>query len=260
MARVHSPGYPNMSLPKAIAAVRKIFSADRRNPIDRVVAAKHIGYSGQSGASDKALASLAHYGLTEKTGKGEIKVSQLAVDIIHPESPSQEAASLMRAGFNPQVFKDIYQRFDGHHVSEDALRSYLVRENFQDIAINPVMNSFYETCRFLEQEKAFESGSAGGNLDAESDQSSDDRTNEMNDTATIERPNPPAPKGRETPAAPSTLNRIDMDIKGNQVHLNALLDLNGLSALEKKIKALKILLEVHDDETGEDNEDENNGL
>src|SRR3546814_2087386 len=75
-----------------------------------------ICYSGQSGASDKALASLAHYGLTEKTGKGEIKVSQLAVDIIHPESPSQEAASLMRAGFNPQVFKDIYQRFDGHHV------------------------------------------------------------------------------------------------------------------------------------------------
>src|SRR3546814_13591947 len=100
MARVHSPGYPNMSLPKAIGAVRKIFSADRRNPIDRVVAAKHIGYSGQSGASDKALASLAHYGLTEKTGKGEIKVSQLAVDIIHPESPSQEAASLMRAGLD----------------------------------------------------------------------------------------------------------------------------------------------------------------
>src|SRR3546814_15110941 len=89
--------------------------------------------------------------------------------------------------FNPQVFKDIYQRFDGHHVSEDALRSYLVRENFQDIAINPVMNSFYETCRFLEQEKAFESGGAGGNLDAESDQSSDDRPNDMNDTATIER-------------------------------------------------------------------------
>src|SRR3546814_12116870 len=122
MARVHSPGYPNMSLPKAIGAVRKIFSADRRNPIDRVVAAKHIGYSGQSGASDKALASLAHYGLTEKTGKGEIKVSQLAVDIIHPESPSQEAASLMRDGFNPQVFKDIYQRFDGHQVRSEKRR------------------------------------------------------------------------------------------------------------------------------------------
>src|SRR3546814_15023144 len=76
------------------------------------------------------------------------------------------------------------------------------------MTINPVMNSFYETCRFLEQEKAFESGGAGGNLDAESDQSSDDRTNDMNDTATIERPNPPAPKGRETPAAPSALNQI----------------------------------------------------
>src|SRR3546814_14121419 len=123
----------------------------------------------------------------------------------------------MRAGFNPQVFKDIYQRFDGHHVSEDALRSYLVRENFQDIAINPVMNSFYETCRFLEQEKAFESGGAGGNLDAESDQSSDDRTNDMNDTATIERPNHPAPKGRETPAAPSALKERKSVVEGKSV-------------------------------------------
>src|SRR3546814_14474407 len=117
------------------------------------------------------------------------------------------------------------------------------------MTINPVMNSFYETCRFLEQEKAFASGGAGGNLDAESDQSSDDRTNDMNDTATIERPNPPAPKGREPPAAPSALNRLAMDIKGNPVHLNAMLDLTGLAALEKKIKAAKLLQEVHDEET-----------
>ncbi len=157
MPRVHSPGYPNMSLPKAIAAARKIFDADRRNPIDRAVAAKHMGYSGPSGASDKALASLAHYGLTEKTGKGEIKVSQLALDIIHPEKPEHKPRALFEAGFKPQVFKDLKERFGGH-VSEEALRSYLIRENFQNIAINPVMNAYFETCRFLEQEKAIESG------------------------------------------------------------------------------------------------------
>src|SRR3546814_14007773 len=96
----------------------------------------------------------------------------------------------------------------------------------------------------LEQEKAFESGGAGGNLDAESDQSSDDRTTDMNDTATIERPNPPAPKGRETPAAPSALDRIAMDLQRNHVHLNALLDLNELAALEKRSEESRIGKEV----------------
>lgn len=158
-----------MSLPKAINGARKIFDADRRSPIDRVVAAKHLGYAGQSGASDKALASLAHYGLTEKTGKGEIRVSQLAIDIIHPDpkNVSDKARALLEAGMKPQVFKDLHDRF-GLHVSEDALRSYLIRSNFQNIAINPVINSYLETCRFLEQEKAFESGGIGGESGADS--------------------------------------------------------------------------------------------
>lgn len=167
MARAQSPGYPNMSLPKAIATVQKIFAADRRNPIDREVAAKHIGYSGLSGASDKSLASLAHFGLTEKTGKGEVRVSQLAVDIIHPDKPSDRTKALYEAGFKPQIFKDLRDRFSGGHVSEDALKSYLIRENFLDRAIAPVTQAYLETCRFLEQEKAFESGGAGGADDSE---------------------------------------------------------------------------------------------
>ena len=70
MTRTNSPPHPSMSLPKAIDAVGKIFAADRRNPIDRDVAARHIGYTGKNGASDKALAGLTHFGLVEKVGKG----------------------------------------------------------------------------------------------------------------------------------------------------------------------------------------------
>ncbi|WP_143324162.1 hypothetical protein [Caulobacter sp. X] len=157
MARAQSPGYPNASLPKAIQSIRQIFDADRRNPIDREVAAKHIGYSGSSGAADKAIATLAHFGLTEKVGKGEVRVSQLAVDIIHPDKPEDRKKSLFQAAFSPQIFKDIYDRF-GAHVSEGALESYLKRENFLDRAIGPVTKAYLETCRFLEQEKAFEGG------------------------------------------------------------------------------------------------------
>lgn len=161
MARQHSPSYPNMPLSKAISAVQKIFDADRQAPVDRAVAAKHIGYSGQSGASDKALASLAHYGLLEKAGKGETRVTQLAVDILHPDTPAERRSALRKAGLNPGIFQEIYDRYDGRLPSEEALRSYLLRANFQNIAINPVIHSFGETFRFLEQEKAFESGGAG---------------------------------------------------------------------------------------------------
>lgn len=180
MARSNSPGYPNMSLPKAISAVRKMFDADRRNPIDRITAAKHIGYAGQSGASDKALGSLSHYGLVERTGKGELRVSQLAVDIIHPDptTAGSEARALWQAGMNPQVFKDLRARFPGQ-VSEESLRSYLVREGFNNVAIAPVMNSFFETFRFLEQYKDFESGSAGG------ENGSDSEVPEVDDRKTI---------------------------------------------------------------------------
>jgi len=168
MARQHSPGYPNMALSKAISAVQKIFDADRQAPVDRVVAAKHIGYSGQSGASDKALASLAHYGLLEKAGKGETRVTQLAVDILHPESSAARRAALREAGLNPGIFQEIYDRYDGRLPSEEALRSYLLRANFQNVAINPVVNSYSETFRFLEQEKAFESGGMGAGSSADS--------------------------------------------------------------------------------------------
>jgi hypothetical protein len=166
MARVHSPGYPNMALPKAITAVRKIFDADRRNPIDRGVAAKHIGYSGPSGAADKALASLAHYGLVEKAGKGELRVTQLAMDILHPDKPQDRKKALVEAGLAPAIFAELRERF-GSHFSEGALESYLLRANFQNVAIRPVIRSFMETCSYLEQEKAFESG-------GESDESSAD--------------------------------------------------------------------------------------
>jgi hypothetical protein len=167
MARVHSPGYPQFGLPKALVSVKRIFDADRRSAIDRGAAAKHIGYSGPSGAADKALATLAHFGLVEKAGKGELKVSQLAVDIIAPDTTESRKAALVDAAFTPQIFADLRERF-GTHFSETALESYLLRANFQNIAIRPVIKSYSETCSFLEQEKAFESGGTGAKIGADS--------------------------------------------------------------------------------------------
>lgn len=158
MARSQSPGYPNFALPKGIELIRKVFSADRRNPIDREVAAKHLGYSGISGAADKVLGSLAHYGLLERAGKGQVRVTQTAVDILHPVSPAGKKRALQEAAFGPSIFGEIRAHFADGLPSEAALRSWLMREEFLDRAILPVTKAYLGTCQYLEQEQAIESG------------------------------------------------------------------------------------------------------
>lgn len=177
-----SPGYPNFPLAKAVEHVRKIFAEDRRNPIDREVAAQHIGYSGLSGASDKALGSLGHYGLLEKSGKGQVRVSQIAVDILHPENPEGRRQALNQAAFSPSIFGEIRAHFSDGPPSESALKSWLMREEFLDRAINPVTKAYLETCSYLEQEKAIESGGPSSGQDAKLEELEDGEEQESPST------------------------------------------------------------------------------
>lgn len=178
MARSQSPGYPNFALPKGIELARKIFSADRRNPIDREVAAKHLGYVGLSGASDKILGSLAHYNLLERAGKGQVRVTQTAVDILHPATPSGKKDALQLAAFSPSIFAEIRDHFSDGPPSEHALKSWLMREEFLDRAILPVTKAYLGTCLFLEQERAIESGGPSFEKSGKTN-SPDDARNEL---------------------------------------------------------------------------------
>ena len=157
MARSRSPGYPNFGLQEAVSRISKVFQADRRNPLDREIVAKHIGYSGISGAADKAIATLGHFGLLERVSKGEVRVSQLAVDILHPETPEKRKSALLDAAFKPDLFAELRERFAEGKMSESALRSYLVRNGYQNAAIDPAVKAYMATSQFLELERAYES-------------------------------------------------------------------------------------------------------
>lgn len=236
MAQKQSPGYPNFPLEKAIALAGQIFEQDRKNPIDRSVAASHIGYNSVSGASDKSLGTLAHYQLVEKAGKGQIRVTQTLVDILYPDSEEDKRAALLAAGLGPALFKNIYERFSDGTPSESALKAWLMRENFLDRAISPVTRSYLETIRFLQQSKAFEGG--GEDIDdyAEPDPDADPvELVEMQDTAK-------QPAVTRPPIHVGELNEINAEITGSTVRISALLDREGLEKLERKITALKDFL------------------
>lgn len=157
MARIRSPRYPNSGLEETIEMIRKIHDEDRQHPISREVAARHMGFSGISGTSDRALAALLHYGLAEKAVKGEIRVSPLALKILHPDSEAERREALNIAGFLPELFQNLRARYPDLPPSAASLESFLSREGFAPAAIRPAAKAYLETCQFLQRNGAYES-------------------------------------------------------------------------------------------------------
>lgn len=247
---VRSPSYPVMSLADAITAVRKIDAQYRSSKVDRVAAAKLVGYSSLSGPANKALAALAQYGLVERAGKGEMRVTSRARAILHPDNDAEKRSELRSAAFEPSLFRELQERYPNMNPPEDGVVMYLNRKGFNQSAIRPAAKAYLQTLLFLEDESATESHgvtSAEGSM-SETEDVNDASTETQNATrpilaAAVNAPMPPAAFANVAPK----LNEINMNIRGDQVLLEALLDYEGILALEKKIAALKVLLAVHHD-------------
>ena len=154
---VRSPSYPNAPLGDAISQVAKIEKLYRQSSVDREVAAKLIGYSALSGPAAKALAALASYGLVERAGKGEMRVTGRARAILHPDNLQERRQSLIAAAFEPNLFQELRARWPDMIPPEDGIVTYLHRQGFNQTAIRPAMKAYRDTLLFLEQEGASDS-------------------------------------------------------------------------------------------------------
>jgi hypothetical protein len=157
---VRSPSYPNLSLSEAIAQVRKIEGLYRLGPVDRVAGAKLIGYSGLSGPANQALASLAQYGLVERAGKGEMRVTERGRAILHPDSDEEKRQGLRTAALEPQLFRELHERWPNMIPPEDGVITYLNRQGFNKSAVRPAAKAYLQTLLFLEESGANESHGA----------------------------------------------------------------------------------------------------
>lgn len=249
---VRSPSYPVISLTDAITAVRKIEAQYRSAKVDREVAAKIVGYSGLSGPANKALAALAQYGLVERAGKGEMRVSARARAILHPHNDAEKRNELRAAAFEPRLFQDLQERYPNMTPPEDGMVSYLNRLGFNQTAIRPAVKAYLQTLLFLEEQGASESH---GGQSSEAAQPVPDNELEI----TVE-PNAPARTLAALTHTPAIgyisgdpgLNAINMNIRGDKVYIDGLLNYDGLLDLEKKIAALKILLAAQPTASGDD--------
>lgn len=149
---IRSPSYPSMSLRDAVDAVAKIEGQYRASPVDRTVAAKLIGYSALSGPANKALAALASYGLVERAGKGETRVTSRARAIIHADNDKERIENLLAAASEPDLFRELRERFEGIPVPpEDGVVTYLNRQGFNPSAVGPAAKAFLQTMAYVEE-------------------------------------------------------------------------------------------------------------
>jgi len=151
MKPVRSPSYPAMSLRDAVLDVGKIETLYRGSSVDREAAAKVIGYTSLSGPAGKALGALASYGLVESSGKGELRVTQRARAILHPQSPTEKQQSLREAALNPQLFQELQERFPSMKPPMDGIFSHLNRKGYNQSAVKPAARSYLDTLDYLEE-------------------------------------------------------------------------------------------------------------
>lgn len=166
MARMRSPNYPAIPLGHAIDFIALIYKADRTNIIDKAVAAKHMGYSGLTGRTQKLLGSLSQYNLLEKAGKEKVRVSPTTVSILHGLTNDEKIAALKKAASAPPLFRRIRENFD--NPSARTITSFLMQEGFTDRAVAPVLKSYSETNAFLAAHGVSESHGNDGESERES--------------------------------------------------------------------------------------------
>lgn len=163
MARIRSPNYPQIELPDAVGLVRKIFDSEGQNYAPREVVAELLGYSSVNGASEKKVSAITAYGLLDRNSDRELRVSDLAMRLLHPEDEIEEAEALAEAATAPNLFQEINEKWPETPPSDANLRSYLIRRGFNQNAVDQVIRVYRSAIDLVK----VESGAHDSSDDAE---------------------------------------------------------------------------------------------
>jgi hypothetical protein len=143
MAKMRSPNYPAIGLSTAVDLAKKLWDKERKTSVSPPVAAVALGYKGMSGPSRTALAALKKFGLIDEDKSG-LKVSQLAMRIIHAAGDETRLQGLREAAIKPELFKQLLRTH--RDASDDALRSFLItRMDFSETGAKSLIGALRDT-------------------------------------------------------------------------------------------------------------------
>ena len=145
MGKMRSPNYPAVGLTEASKLSEALWAREKRTYVSPEAAVAAWGYGGMSGNARTKLGALRRYGLLDEGTDGTVRLSDVAMEIIHhPEGSPERIRALKVAAVRPDLFRDLYQT---HLQSSDqALRSHLITKlDFSDAGAQNVIEAFRDT-------------------------------------------------------------------------------------------------------------------
>jgi len=149
--RTRSPNYPALSLKAALEKIAILYKNQHTHAAPREVVVKSMGYNGLNGASATAVSAVMKYGLLDRIGQ-DLKISDRSMCILHPQSSEEKANALRDAAMEPQLFRELAEKFPGRLPADELLRNHLIRNGFSPSAVSSVVLSYRETFEFIDQE------------------------------------------------------------------------------------------------------------
>jgi len=158
--KLRSPNYPAFGLGQAVEAAGKLWNSEKRTPVSHETAAVALGYKSLSGPARVAIGTLRQFGFIDKAEKGHIRLSDLAVRVLHGSAEERQAA-LKQAAINPPLFKELAQNHTD--ASETAIRSYLItKKGFAEDGARKAARAFRDTLKFAKLEASGYTANDGG--------------------------------------------------------------------------------------------------
>ena len=146
MSKMRSPNYPAYSLRNCVEWVDRVWQKEGRTILDPEIVAVASGYKGLSGPSRTAIASMKKFGLLDEGGEG-LRVSNLALSILHPASAGETAEALRDAALRPTLFAQLAETH--LKASVKAIASYLITKlGFSQTGATACAEAFQDTIIF----------------------------------------------------------------------------------------------------------------
>jgi len=137
-----SPNYPALGLSEALEKVKAVFQKEHSTEVAPEVMVGHFGYGGLNGPARTTLSALKKYALISE-GKTGLRVSDLAMKILHPENEDERQAALREAAMRPELFRQLAETHP--KASDENIANHLIKRGFSAAGAQQAIAAFRDT-------------------------------------------------------------------------------------------------------------------
>jgi hypothetical protein len=123
--------FPRHSLAKALRIPSMLFEQNAGKACTRQEAASFFGLSSPIGPFSVEISSSLKYGLLEQPESGKIQPTELAKQILRPQSPTDTVDGYRQAILNAPDISEVYQHYRGENLPDDQFLRNTVVETYK---------------------------------------------------------------------------------------------------------------------------------